>query len=130
MRVNLNKYLDKNEWVDKVGYCRALKKGNMIFISGTVSNDENGNPIAIGDATKQTDVILSKFVDIMEYFDSSIEDIVRTRIYVTNIDDWETIGTVHGKYFKDIKPTTSMVEVSKLISPDYLVEIEAMAVVG
>lgn len=128
--MNLNKYLDKNEWVEKVGYCRALKRGNMIFISGTVSNDENGNPIAIADAAKQTDVIISKFVDIMEYFGSSLEDIVRTRIYVTNIDEWEAIGTVHGKYFKDIKPTTSMVEVSKLISPDYLVEIEAMAVVG
>jgi len=123
------KYLDKNEWVEKVGYCRAVKKGNMIFISGTVSNDENGNPIAIGNAAEQTDVILSKFVDIMKYFDLSIDEIVRTRIYVTNINDWEAIGTVHGKYFKDIKPTTTMVEVSKLISPDYLVEIEAMAIV-
>ncbi len=124
------KYLDKNEWVDKVGYCRAVKKGNMIFISGTVYNDENGKSLAFGNAAEQTDVILSKFVNIMEYFDSSIDEIVRTRIFVTNINDWEAIGTVHGKYFKNIKPTTTMVEVSKLISPDYLVEIEAMAVVG
>lgn len=124
-----NNYLDKNEWVDKVGYCRAKRVGNNIYISGTVANDNNGNPIGIDDARLQTRAILEKFKEIMEYFESSLDSIVRTRIFTTDISRWEEIGAVHGEFFREIKPTTTMVEVSRLIRDEYLVEIEAEAIV-
>ena len=122
-------YLDKNEWTEKVGYCRAIRVGNIIHISGTVANDSEGNPVGIDDAKLQTGVILEKFKEIMEYFDSSLDSIVRTRIFTTDISRWEEIGLVHGEYFRDIKPTTTMVEVSRLIRDDYIVEIEAEAII-
>jgi enamine deaminase RidA (YjgF/YER057c/UK114 family) len=124
-----NNYLDKNEWVDKVGYCRAKRVGNNIYISGTVANDNNGNPIGIDDARLQTRAILEKFKEIMEYFESSLDSIVRTRIFTTDISRWEEIGAIHGEFFREIKPTTTMVEVSRLIRDEYLVEIEAEAIV-
>ncbi|PKL80587.1 MAG: hypothetical protein CVV25_03530 [Ignavibacteriae bacterium HGW-Ignavibacteriae-4] len=122
-------FLDKNEWMDKVGYCRAKRVGNNIFISGTVANDIDGNPVGIGNAEIQTRVILEKFRAILDYFECGLETIVRTRIFTTDISRWEEIGNVHGEFFKDIKPTTTMVEVSRLISDEYLVEIEAEAIV-
>lgn len=124
-----NNYLDKNEWVDKVGYCRAKRVGNNIYISGTVANDNNGNPIGLDDARLQTRAILEKFKEIMEYFESSLDSIVRTRIFTTDISRWEEIGAIHGEFFREIKPTTTMVEVSRLIRDEYLVEIEAEAIV-
>jgi enamine deaminase RidA (YjgF/YER057c/UK114 family) len=125
----INIFLDKNEWVDKVGYCRAKQVGNIIYISGTVANDNDGKPIGLENIALQTKVILEKFEVIMNYFGYGLDSIVRTRIYTTNISKWEEIGKVHGQFFKDIKPTTTMVEVARLISDDYLVEIEAEAIV-
>ncbi len=123
------KFIDKNEWVDKVGYSRAVRVGNIIYISGTVANDEEGNPVGIDDAKFQTRIILEKFSEVMEYFGSSLDSIVRTRIFTTDISRWEEIGLVHGEFFKDIKPTTTMVEISRLIRDEYLVEIEAEAII-
>lgn len=122
-------YYDNNKWQDKVGYCRALKIGNHVFISGTVANDENGNPLYIGDVAGQTRTILLKFEEIMAFFAGSLADVVRTRIFTTDISKWEEIGSIHGEFFSKIKPATTMVEVSKLISPEYMVEIEAEAIV-
>ena len=122
-------YTDKNEWQDKVGYCRAKKIGNQILISGTVANDDDGNPIGIGDMEIQTRAIMERFETVLKNFGYDLSSVVRTRIFTTDISKWEEIGLVHGEFFKDIKPVTTMVEVSKLISPDYLVEIEAEAIV-
>ena len=122
-------FIDKNDWVDKVGYCRAKRTGNIIHISGTVANDEFGKPIGLDNAALQTRKILEKFVEIMEHFNSSINSIVRTRIFTTDISRWEEIGLVHGEFFREIKPTTTMVEVSKLIREEYIVEIEAEAII-
>jgi enamine deaminase RidA (YjgF/YER057c/UK114 family) len=122
-------FLDKNEWVDKVGYCRAKRIGNNIFISGTVANDNEGNPVGLNNAEYQTKIILERFKNIMEYFGYGLDSIVRTRIFTTDITKWEEIGMVHGEFFKEIKPTTTMVEVSRLIKDEYLVEIEAEAIV-
>lgn len=127
--MNRKIFSDKNEWTDKVGYCRAIRVGNIIHISGTVANDSEGNPVGTDDAKLQTGVILEKFKEIMEYFDSSLDSIVRTRIFTTDISRWEEIGLVHGEYFRDIKPTTTMVEVSRLIRDEYIVEIEAEAII-
>lgn len=122
-------YSDKNEWQDKVGYCRAKKVGTHILISGTVANDENGNPIGIGNIGLQTRAIIDTFDTVLKHFGYDLSSVVRTRIFTTDISKWNEIGELHGEYFKDIKPVTTMVEVSKLISPDYLVEIEAEAIV-
>lgn len=124
-----NFFIDKNDWVDKVGYCRAKRTGNIIHISGTVANDEFGNPIGLDNAALQTRKILEKFEEIMEHFNSTINSIVRTRIFTTDISRWEEIGLVHGEFFREIKPTTTMVEVSKLIREEYIVEIEAEAII-
>lgn len=127
--MNNNFFLDNNDWVDKVGYCRARRTGNLIHISGTVANDDNGNPVGLDNAALQTRKILEKFEEIMEHFNSSINSIVRTRIFTTDISRWEEIGLVHGEFFREIKPTTTMVEVSKLIREEYIVEIEAEAII-
>ncbi|MFA7327408.1 MAG: Rid family hydrolase [Candidatus Kapaibacterium sp.] len=124
-----NIFLDKNDWVEKVGYCRAKRVGNNIYISGTVANDDEGNPVGLDNAGYQTRVILERFEAIMDYFGYGLEAIVRTRIFTTDINRWEEIGNVHGEFFKDIKPTTTMVEVSRLIRDEYLVEIEAEAII-
>ena len=122
-------YSDKNNWHDVVGYTRAIKCGNVIHISGTVATDTEGNALHKGNAAEQTRSILNKFAEIMSYFGSDISHIVRTRMYTTDISKWEEIGRVHGEFFRTSKPVTTMVEVSNLISPDYIVEIEAKAIV-
>ncbi|MER3328801.1 MAG: Rid family hydrolase, partial [Candidatus Kapaibacterium sp.] len=90
---------------------------------------KEGNPVGINDAKLQTRIILEKFTEAMGYFGSSLDSIVRTRIFTTDISRWEEIGLVHGEFFKNIKPTTTMVEVSRLIREEYLVEIEAEAII-
>ncbi|MCL4110512.1 UNVERIFIED_CONTAM: hypothetical protein GTU68_047761 [Idotea baltica] len=114
-------------WEDEVGYSRAVKIGNTIEISGTVATD--GNEVKhLGDAYQQTTYILNKIKTTLESVGASLENVIRTRMYVLNIDEWEKVGKAHGEYFKNIKPATTMIEVSRLIGPDYLVEIEASAV--
>lgn len=115
-------------WEDKVGYSRVVRKGNNVFVTGTAAVDNDGN-ITGSNAYEQTKFILSKIEKYLEEAGASMEDIVRTRMFVINIDDWEQIGRAHNEFFKDIKPATTMVEVSRLIGKDLFVEIEADAIV-
>ena len=114
-------------WEDVVGYSRAVKIGNIIEVSGTAAVD-NGEVVWKGNAYEQTKFILEKIKSTLESMDSGMNDVVRTRIYVTDISGWKDVGKAHGEYFKDIKPATAMLEVKSLIDPDMLVEIEATAI--
>ncbi|MBK6977953.1 MAG: RidA family protein [Cytophagaceae bacterium] len=118
------------KWEDIVGYSRAVKIGNIIEISGTVATDNSGELIGEGDEYLQTKFILMKFENTLSQLGARMEDVVRTRIYCTNIKNWEKIGKAHGEVFREIKPVTSMVEVSKLIDEKYLVEIEASVIIN
>ena len=116
-------------WEEKVGYSRAVRTGPHIHVSGTTATDEKGNIVGEGDAYKQTVQAINNIQMALEEADASLTDIVRTRLFVTDIDQWETIGGAHAEAFGEIRPATSMVEVNQLISPELLVEIEATAVV-
>lgn len=116
------------QWENVVGYSRAVKIGNHIEVSGTVAL-KDGELVGQGDAYLQTKRCLEIIQESLEKLGAKMENVIRTRIYVTNIEQWHDIGKAHGEFFVDIKPATSMVEVSKLISPEYLVEIEATAIV-
>ena len=114
-------------WESQVGYSRAVVVGNQMEISGTVSVDA-GQVVGVGDAYKQTEFILGIIKEVLQQAGFDLKQVVRTRMFVTDIDQWETIGKAHGAVFGDIRPVTTMVEVSRLIHPDYLVEIETSAV--
>jgi enamine deaminase RidA (YjgF/YER057c/UK114 family) len=116
------------KWEDIVGYSRAVRIGEMIEVAGTTAVDENGQVVGLGDPGEQTKFILAKIEGALTSAGATLKDVVRTRMFVTNIADWEIIGRVHGHYFKDIKPVATMVEVKSLISPELLVEIEATAI--
>jgi len=116
------------KWEDIVGYSRAVRIGNIIEVAGTTAIDENGQVVGLGDPGEQTKFILSKIEKALMSAGATLKDVVRTRMFVTNIDDWEKIGRAHGLYFKDIKPAATMVEVKSLISPELLVEIEVTAI--
>ena len=115
------------EWEKMVGYSRAVKIGNTIEISGTVAVDNNGEIVGIGSEYLQTKFILQKIQNTLIQAGSSLEYVVRTRIFCTNISQWVEIGKAHKEFFENICPATTMVEVSALINKDYLVEIEATA---
>jgi enamine deaminase RidA (YjgF/YER057c/UK114 family) len=117
------------KWEDIVGYSRAVRIGNQLEISGTVAVNEQG-VVGKGDAYAQAKFILQKIDGVLRQGGFTLEDVVRTRMYVTDISRWEEIGKAHGEVFGKIKPATSMIEVSAFIEPDYLVEIEVTAVKG
>jgi len=115
-------------WGDIVGYSRAVRVGSTITVSGTTSTGSDGRVLHPGDAGPQTRVIVEKIAAALKALGASIEDVVETRIYVTDIGQWEAVGRVHGEFFGSIKPATAMVEVSKLIDPAIVVEISATAI--
>ena len=115
-------------WEGKVGYSRAVRVGNVIEISGTVASD-NDKVVAEGDAYEQTKFALAKIESALINAGATLHDVVRTRMFVTDISRWEEFGRAHGEFFKSIKPATTMVEVTKLIDARFLVEVEATAIV-
>jgi len=122
-------YSSGAKWEDIVGYSRAVKIGNTIEVTGTVAVDENNLLVGKDNAYDQTKFIIEKIEKILHRAGASLKDVVRTRTFVTDISRWQEYGKAHGEFFKEIKPCTSMIGVSALIEPGYLVEIEATAII-
>ena len=123
-------YSSGAKWEDIVGYSRAVKVGNIVEVTGTVAVDENSLLVCKDDAYGQTKFIIEKISAVLQKAGSSLNDVVRTRMFVTDISRWEEYGKAHGEFFSKIKPCTSMLEVKGLIAPEYLIEIEATAIIS
>ena len=121
-------YASGSTWEPVVGYSRAVRVGPFVSVAGTTATDDAGAVVAPGDAARQTEVVLAKIRDALERAGAGLEDVVRTRMYVTDITQWEAVGRAHGAVFGDIRPASTLVEVSALIDPDLVVEIEADAI--
>lgn len=124
-RVN---YASGAQWEEIIGYSRAVKIGNVVEVTGTVAVDENNQVIGKDNPYEQAKYVLHKIEKVLERAGAALKDVIRTRIYVTDISKWEEFGKAHAEVFKHIKPCTTLVEVRALISPDYLIEIEATAI--
>ena len=121
------KYSSGRKWESIVGYSRAVRVGNRIYVTGTTATDENGEIVGVGDAYRQVVQCIKNIEKALSALNAGLENVVRTRMFVTDISRWEEYGKAHGEFFGEIMPATTMVEVSKLIDPDMLIEIEADA---
>jgi enamine deaminase RidA (YjgF/YER057c/UK114 family) len=122
-------YSSGAKWEDIVGYSRAVRMGNVIEVTGTVAVDENNKVVGAGNAYEQTVFIIRKIEQVLNKAGAGLEHVIRTRMFVTDISRWEEYGKAHGEFFAKIRPCTTMVEVKGLISPEFLIEIEASAIV-
>jgi enamine deaminase RidA (YjgF/YER057c/UK114 family) len=123
-------YASGARWEEIVGYSRAVKVGNLVEVTGTVAVDDEGRTVGGDSAYEQTRFILQKIEKVLARTGASLKDVIRTRMFVTQIHRWEEYGRAHGEFFRDIRPCTSMIEVKGLIDPSYLIEIEATAIIG
>lgn len=121
-------YSSGAKWESIVGYSRAVKVGNTIEVTGTVAINEKNELVGANDAFEQTRFIIQKIEKVLQKAGASLKDVVRTRMFVTDISRWEEYGRAHGEFFGEIRPCTSMIEVKGLIAPEYLIEIEATAI--
>lgn len=122
-------YSSDSIWEEKVGYSRAVKMGNVIEVSGTVAADEYGNVVGQEDAYLQTKFILEKIEAVLKRAGAEMKDVVRTRMFVTDISLFDEYGRAHGEFFKEIKPATAMYEIKGLVKKEFLIEIEATAII-
>jgi enamine deaminase RidA (YjgF/YER057c/UK114 family) len=121
------KYSSGAKWESIVGYSRAVRVGNRIYVTGTTATDENSNIVGAGDAYAQTVQAIKNIERALQALGGGLENVVRTRMFVTDITRWEEYGRAHGEFFRDVLPATTMVEISRLIDPQMLIEIEADA---
>jgi enamine deaminase RidA (YjgF/YER057c/UK114 family) len=129
MTTNRQRVTSGTVWEETVGFSRAVRVGPFVYVSGTTATDDDGNIVGPGDPAAQTEAIIQKIERALVEAGAQLSDVVRTRIYVTNADDWEVVGRVHGRYFAEIRPANTLVEVSRLVG-EYLIEMEVDAVIG